>query len=100
MEFYEDYVPLEKLYPYTFQRTRLSPPITPVMAAPTLSDVVITKFFTPLAGEAKAWKDLTVAHTEFMASASGMSTARKIRALENYCELWVWFLLSFTWFQY
>ena len=90
MEFYEDYIPLNKLYPYTLAPRRSHTTSTPVMVDSSSPDsIIVHNNFVPKPSESKDWKALVAAHGDFMESVSGLSAKRKVRAMENYCDLWV-----------
>lgn len=91
MQFYEEYIPLAKQYPLTFARSTTISNSVPVMADPPSPDgvIIVHNNFVPKTAEAKDWKALVAAHSDFMESVSGMTAKRKVRAMENYCDLWV-----------
>lgn len=90
MEFYEEYVPLIKLYPRTFAPLRSLNSSVPAMAdSPSPDSIIVHNNFVPKPSESKDWKALVAAQSDFMESVSGLSAKRKVRAMENYCDLWV-----------
>ena len=74
MEFYEDYIPLDKLFPYTFAPRRSRTTSAPVMADLSSPDsIIVHNNFVPKPSESKDWKALVAAHGDFMESVSGLS---------------------------
>lgn len=86
MQFYEDYIPLVELYPYTFCSTPTC--ITPV------STVSMSTFVPPTRLEDQ-WEDLLEIHENFMSSNPAKLT-RKAASLVKIATAWV---RLFLWFR-
>jgi hypothetical protein len=78
MEFYEEYIPLGNIYPFTFA------PRTRSLNNHTMSDVRVTVGDDdPEPSPAEQWDTLLDSHDVFMAPSSGQSSQRKYRAVIN-----------------
>lgn len=77
MEFYEEYIPLSQLYPFTFA------PRTRSLNHHSMSDARVSVDDDPDPSQAEQWDDLLDAHDVFMAPSSGQNSQRKFRAVLN-----------------
>jgi hypothetical protein len=94
MEFYEEYIPLRKLYPRTFISIETSA-TTPA----TMAEVVLNSNFVPPARLSDEWDEALDEYDGFMTAAPGLKPRRKLIALKKIVNAWVRSFLGFRFME-